>query len=439
MASPIKRFLTAAGGALLLAALVQAPAAAQDFDAVLAAPDDPEVNLTYARAAAAAGDLSGAAAALERVLILDPDRHGARLFYAIVLYRLDDLQRAREQLALLDGVALPPLQRAEADEYRRKIDRGREPLRFGAVLTSGWVYEEDAAGALLTTFDSVLTPPVSEEGLSSTISARGFVFRDLGENTGLTAYGLGGLSDKATVDGPDGDFRRIDVEGGLSYRGRLDAWSLGLIARRLDIFDAHYMDEVGVRGRASWRLSPALSLGLGAEAASQAFDEPTVDAIAGLIGGDRDGWRYDVSGDVTWRFSARSSLGLIVGWTDKQADYEPFGYSGPRLQGVIGTSLRAGQYVSLSGGIQKLDYDAPDPVFLGFGTPTREDTRTWGRLAVGAPMSAFNPVGATADWRQNVTVEGAVTYGARDSGPPLSDFDSWGAELRLAWRFGARD
>ena len=76
-----------------LAVVTAGTAAAQDFDAVLAAPDDPDLNLEFARRAADAGDLNGAAGALERVLIADPNRHGARLMYAVILYRLDDICR----------------------------------------------------------------------------------------------------------------------------------------------------------------------------------------------------------------------------------------------------------------------------------------------------------------------------------------------------------
>ena len=97
--------------ALVFGAVAAGPVMAQDFEAVLATPDDPDLNLAYARAAADIGDLNGAAAALERVLIADPNRHGARLFYAVLLFRLDDLQGAREQLDLLDPVTLTPLQR----------------------------------------------------------------------------------------------------------------------------------------------------------------------------------------------------------------------------------------------------------------------------------------------------------------------------------------
>ena len=412
------------------------PAMAQDFDAVLAAPDDPELNLEFARRAADAGDLNGAAGALERVLITDPNRHGARLFYVAILYRLDDLQGARDQLALLEGVTLTGLQRAEADRYRARIERSRSTTRIGGSLSAGLTYEEDAAGALTTQFDSLLPGPVSEEGGAAVLTARVTVAHDLGA-AGYSVYGAIGGYDRTTFDDIDGDVRRGDLEAGLAYIGRQNSWNIGAVARALDILGDPYMREVGVKAQARWRISPRTAFSVSGEAASQTFDEPAVDAVALIIGGDRDGWRYDLNAGVTHRLDARTSVGVSVGWQDKEADYEPFGYSGPSLQGRYDRSSRRGQYLAISGGLQWLDYDAPDPVFIGLAAPAREDVRSWARLAIGAPISAFTAAGATGDWRQDVGLEGALTYGARDSEAPLADYDSWGAELRLTWRFGA--
>ena len=153
---PIVRAGLLISAALGLGMVTAGTTAAQDFDAVLAAPDDPDINLEFARRAADAGDLNGAAGALERVLIADPNRHGARLLYAAVLYRLDDLQGARDQLDLLDPVSLTPLQRAEATRYRARIERSRSTTRFSGSLSAALTYEEDAAGALTTQFDSCL-------------------------------------------------------------------------------------------------------------------------------------------------------------------------------------------------------------------------------------------------------------------------------------------
>lgn len=412
-------------------------AAAQDFEAVMAAPDDPALNFEFARRSVEAGDLNSAAGALERVLMADPNRHGARLLYAVVLYRLDDLQGARDQLNLLDPVTLTPLQRAEAARYRARIERGQSTTRIGGSLSAGLTYEEDAAGALTTQFDSVFAPPVSEEGAAAVFSARLTATHDLAGAAGYAVFGSVGAYDRTTFDDIDGDVRRGDIEAGFSYQGRLNSWSVSAVARALDLLDDPYLREVGVKGQARWRTSNATTVSLTGEAVSQSFDEPAVDALALIIGGDRDGWRYDLNLGVSHRLSARSTVGVSVGWQDKQADYEPFGYSGPGLQARYDTGDRNGRYLAVSGGVQWLDYDAPDPFFIGFGAPTREDVRSWARFAVGAPISAFTAAGATGDWRQDVGVEGALTYGARNSEAPLADYDSWGAELRLTWRFGA--
>ena len=412
-------------------------AVAQDFEAVLAAPDDPALNLEFARRAVDAGDLNGAAGALERILIADPNRHSARLMYAVILYRLDDLQGAREQLSLLDPVSLTPLQRAEATRYRARIERGRSTTRFGGNLSASLTHEEDAAGALTTQFDSILAPPVSKEGAAASFTARFTVIQDLDGASGYAMFGSVGAYDRSMFDDIAGDVRRGDVEAGLSFTGRLNSWSVSAVARTLDLLDAHYMSEVGAKAQARWRVSNATTVSVSGEAVSQTFDEPGVDALALLIGGDRDGRRYDFNVGVTHRLSARSSVGVSAGWQEKQADYEPFGYSGPGVQARYDTGDRRGRYLALSGGVQWLDYDAPDPVFIGLGAPTREDVRNWARVAIGAPISAFTEAGGTGDWRQDVGIEGALTYGARNSRVPLADYDSWGAELRLTWRFGA--
>lgn len=418
-----------------LSAAAVGVAAAQDFEAVLAAPDDIDLNLEFARRAADAGDLNGAAGALERVLIADPNRHGARLLYAVVLFRLDDLQGARDQLALLEPVTLTPLQRAEATRYRARIERSRSTTRVSGSVSAAVTWEEDAAGALTTQFDSIFAPPVSEEGGAAVFTARLNIAHDL--DAGYAAFGSIGGYDRSTFDDIDGNVRRGDLEAGLSYTGRLNAWTVSAVARALDLLDDPYMREVGLKAQTRWRTSNATTFSISGEAVSQTFDEPGVDALALIIGGDRDGWRYDFNFGVSHRLDARTTVGVSAGWQDKQADYEPFGYSGPGVQVRYDTGSRRGQYLAISGGMHWLEYDAPDPVFIGLGAPAREDTRSWARVAVGAPFSAFTADGATGDWRQDVGIEGALTYGARDSLAPLADYDSWGAELRLTWRFGA--
>ena len=71
------------------------------FEQIFANPSNQDLNLNYARQQAAAGDYLGAASALERLLYTQPNWDSARLFYALVLYRLDDPQAARRELNIL--------------------------------------------------------------------------------------------------------------------------------------------------------------------------------------------------------------------------------------------------------------------------------------------------------------------------------------------------
>ena len=63
--------------------------------------------------------------------------------------------------------------------------------------------------------------------------------------------------------------------------------------------------------------------------------------------------------------------------------------------------------------------------------------RSFARIAIGAPFSAFTTSGATNDFREHLILEGALSYTRRDAKFPYLDYDSVGAETRLIYRFGS--
>lgn len=411
-------------------------AAAQDFDAILAAPDDEALNLAYAREQAALGNLALAASALERILILEPNRHSARLFHAVVLYRLGDLQGAKDELRRLEAVQLTPLQRAEAESYSRRIEGGLATQSFSGSLSAGVAYEDDAAGAYFTVFELIGAPP-PEEGVSSEVSLVLEGRADIGTGQVWEVYGTGLLYDHTARSGAAIDFQRGGLEFGLARNTRLSKSRLGAVLRHVRLMGEPQLTEAGVRAETRWRMTNATTLRLRGEAVSQDYDEPGIDALSGVLGGDRDGARYAAGVGVSHRFTSRTTFDASLDYEIKSAGYEPFGYSGPRLGLSLDQRFDKGVYVFASGSARWIEYDESDAVFLGGAT--RDDVRTNARLALGAPLSAFTARGATGDVRENVTLEGAVNFTRRGSSPPLADFDGWGAELRLIWRFGARD
>ena len=411
-------------------------AAAQEFSAVLAAPDDEGLNLSFAREQARIGNLAVAASALERILIIEPNRHSVRLFHAVVLYRLGDLQGARDELRRLESVQLTPLQRAEAESYSRRIEQSLATQSFSGSLSAGVAYEDDAAGAYFTAFD-FLGAPAPEEGVSSEISLSLEGRADIGSSQVWQVYGTGLLYDHSAQSGAAIDFQRAGLELGLTRTTRLSKSRLGALVRHVRLMGEPQLTEAGARGDTRWRVTNATTLSLRGEAVSQDYDEPGIDALSGILGGDRDGQRYSAGVGVSHRFTSRTTVDLGLDYEVKSAGYGPFGYAGPRLGVSLDQRFDKGVYLFAAASARWIQYDEADAVFLGGAT--RDDIRTYARVALGAPLSAFTARGATGDIRENVTLEGTVNYSRRDSSPPLADFDGWGAELRLVWRFGARD
>ena len=89
-------------------ALATFPAQAQndpaaDLDLLAQASTETASGLALAREQAVAGDLVGAVATLERVLLAHPDADEVRLIHASLLCRLDDPAGARAELDQLAG------------------------------------------------------------------------------------------------------------------------------------------------------------------------------------------------------------------------------------------------------------------------------------------------------------------------------------------------
>ena len=100
----VSRTLLRAGAGVIIAA-GPVPAFAQsepDIDALIAESQPSTDAIGVARQQTTAGDLTGAAATLERALLDNPNANDARLLYAATLCRLGDPQGARIEIGKLD-------------------------------------------------------------------------------------------------------------------------------------------------------------------------------------------------------------------------------------------------------------------------------------------------------------------------------------------------
>lgn len=429
-------FLAAGAAALVLGAAGAALAQqTPSFEQVMAAPDDVRLNLDFAIAEANAGNLLSAASTLERVLLHQPGAADARLLYAAVLIRLDDLQGAQNQLDSLNEAQLSALQRQEAQRYRALIRNRRAVFTFGGDFSLGVIYEDDALGAAGLQLETPLLAPVEDNGASAILAVNLNAALKLNEAGNVTSYWNFGYFEKEGVSGIDTDYRRLSFGTGVAVVNRMSSWRLGLVVREFEVSGMDYLSDYGVRFEATRRPNTRDTWFGGAEITNQQYVEPAIDPGAAILGGTHDGERYDIFGGMSRRLNARTTVSGEAGLEYKDASYYGFSYYAPRIQASYSRQFQKAAYLNAIARISYYDYTDPD---FYLGGVERRDTRLRLRTALGAPLSYFSPQGATGDTRENIGIEGAVFYDSRDSNAPLADLDNIGAEVRLIARFGAR-
>lgn len=95
----------------LMACAWSLPAAAQadpiaEIDALIGKSSEPRSGIALARTQVADGELTGATATLERVLMNNPEADDALLLHASLLCRLDDKAGARAEVAEMGAAAI---------------------------------------------------------------------------------------------------------------------------------------------------------------------------------------------------------------------------------------------------------------------------------------------------------------------------------------------
>jgi hypothetical protein len=424
-------------GALLPGLMLATTAAKADtsFDEVMAAPDDPETNLAYAESQADKGNLLDAAAALERVLLVHPNAHSVRLFYAAVLYRLNDLAGAKRQLDQLKDVELTPEQSAERDKYEDLVEHGQSPTRISGELVAGVDVESDGLGALLNELE-IFGFHKPKNGAVAIGAGDATLSQDLDENGDYQFLVSGDVYARSTFAGPNTDFYSGEVRAGIGSTELNYAWIAQGVVRDYMLFDNPYLVEYGAVGGYSYRPWTWLTLSLNGEVVGQSYHEPDFYnfTIRQLVVDGHDGVRTKDSVGAAWRINSVGTLSFDVGYEGDWATYAPFGYDSEFVDGDFHVLLGGGAYTDLSGDVRYVNYHGRDEIFL-FGE-RREEVRSDARLALGAPLSFFWD-GSTNDFRENLIVEGSASFADRTEDEPLAAFHSLGGELRLIWKFGS--
>jgi Tetratricopeptide repeat len=419
------RSLLMLGGSLVVATAAHAQESPESaIDALIDSSSSSSRAITSAKAQASSGDITGAAATLERALLADPNANDARLYYASMLCKLDDPQAARIELTKLDSqktgdAAWNDMNSACGGSMVRPVPpAGGDATGLSGEAFVGVTYDSDVVGGYLIQTPLALVAPLSGSGFGAEggirITGRGNNYASSGD-----VYAGFAWRSKRNIDGPKQSYDIGEMKLGF---GRTD-FSIGLVARHYRLFNAPYVWEYGAQGEFDIRAGEAGRIAIRAEAVNQEYQ------VNGPFGGD--GMRYDLSATYEKTVADSGFLALGIGLELKDAKTRSAGYVGGRIFGGLQLPVgEKGQYLNLSGTLRYIDFRDPVSFY------DRRDTRAFARAAYGIPIGT-----------SGFTLEGAVNYSLRTISspktgpvPPLAaqnvaKYNNFGGELRLVWKF----
>jgi len=417
-----RRSISLAGIGLIAVSLA-APALAQseqEIEALIAESQTPANAIATARQQTAAGDLTGAAATLDRALLEDPNANDARLLYAATLCRLGDPQGARIEIGKLDRQDVGNAMFVEANDacggtLRRPAPaEGKSADGVSGEVYGGLAYDNDAAGALALQSD-FFGSAKRDNGFSLIGGAR-LALRSSGYGGSGGFYGGFSATSKHDLSGPRLDYDIGELRAGFGRGGGRIGYSIGPVVRHIRLFDDPYVTEYGGQGELLFGQAKANRVRLRLEGVYQNYDG------SGFPGNDADGLRLDLSAAYEARVGERGYLLVGAAGELKDADERNFGYRGGRLFAAYQHSFANRDYLTLSGTLRHIDFRDVDFVI------DRKDTRAYARLAYAIALGT-----------SGLFVEGAGTYTYRrsslDGAPDFRTYRSPGAEARLIWKF----
>ncbi len=167
---------------------------------VLKDPDNVDLNFRYAKSQIADGNVRGAAGTLERILLVTPDLPQIRLTYAIVLYRLDNIDEAEREFNRLKKLKMAASLRAEIDRFLAAIKQRRQKTKYRVQFSAGVKRDSN----------------VNAAPRSGRILAAGLEFAPIGRGQKQKDYAILGII-AADVRQDLGKQSRDEIFAGVSY------------------------------------------------------------------------------------------------------------------------------------------------------------------------------------------------------------------------------
>lgn len=393
-------------------------------------PDDLDLTLAYAKQQAENGDYLGAMGALEALLFANPNWDSARIFYAYVLFKLDDQRAVQRELGVLGTRPLTTQQKSQIaallDEMRGEISAKSTARLFGR-LEVGARYDDNAGNVLSET---ILSNP-REGDVSALLNAHLGLSVPLGQtkNRALNLSGRYQTLRHETFD--SGDYDGVSLSGGYKQDVLGASVGLNMDYNAVAIDGNSYLEETGARATVTKALSKDTVLRAKGVAYYQAYKD-LPNAIGEIF---RSGQNYTLGVDVEHRLKPNQTLRASLAYNTKDAQVPALRYNGVRAGAKFTHTFRDESYVSAAASYRKLNFLNATPAT----TPAlkRNDTHIFVKASYGVPLNVVaEKIGLSPkDSFESLSLEGGVSFQDRSSNVPGFKYDNLGTEIKLVWTF----
>ena len=399
------------------------------FDQVLAAPDDMQLNLDYARQEVNSGRLQQAASALERLLLLKPNWDSVRLFYGVVLYRLDDMEGAIRELSLLENRDLSPTQEQDRVRYLTLAQNRSAPFRFSARYTLGARLDTNPG----RTAEDIALRPLNDEGsdLGFTGSSQFRAEADVATGPGDYVFLQNNGHINEFFEADTADLISSNTKAGIVLHGADRVITPYVTYGSAWLQHERFRQTYGGGVDTDWTLSSQVSLQINARSVYENYETTSFSTIGSV----RDGWRKSANVALKYRPTDTQLFKISGGYADKDARFDGYSYQqgSVRLQSL--TLLGEGRYLNLLASYTRTQYEQPDGNLSP--TITRDDDRYYVRAAVGSPLQTlFSRIGVELPENiGDIVAQIGVSYTRQDSSINSLDHRNWSGDLLFTKRF----
>ncbi len=356
---------------------------------VLSDPDNLDLNYRWVLTQIQDGNLKGAAATLERMLLVRPKMVRMRMLYAVVLLKMGDFEHAQRELELLEPLPMNARSRAQLKGYQDQIRRNRKvyrsvlTLNVGAQTDSNRNSGPDSNQALVGNIRQSVgaaSKKTADQGFSSILNLQ--VERDLGSQEDLKA--VAGLT---YFHAQQEDLENLDLQVAkfdLGFRLRRSGWELQpqLVADAIDLSREVYQRSFGAQLLGKLPLSNKLDLSMNLRSVYEDYDS-TPDATTAR---DRSGYRTDFKLDLGFRPRLDQRLTFKAGVSRKSAQKTYFSLLGWQAGLNHLWVLPTGQFLISSVNLKREKYHRNQN---SIGESRRRDFQTTAGLTLGIPLNSL--------------------------------------------------